>query len=125
MFLTNLFNLKKKCLHEKISPDLDFGYCPDCGELIRNDWFITRCSCCGVKLRTIIKNGEIKPQSQYCSNCGSQEYSVEKVDKINFIDIHYAVLQKNEVKDVERRVSTTQCWQEKNNVQPKLLVQYL
>lgn len=124
MFFTNLFNFKRACSHEKVSPNLDSAYCPDCGKLIENEWYITRCACCGVKLITNTRNGEVIPQNKFCSNCGSQEYVVEKIKKINFIDINYAVLIKKAV-DEEFRASTIQCWQEKINVQPKLLVQYL
>lgn len=125
MFLTNLFNLKKACQHEKITPDMEFGYCPDCGKLIKNEWYITRCACCGVKLKTCARNGEIYPQNHYCTNCGSHEYKVEKLDKINFIDINFAVLQKMEVETSDTTGCTTQCWQEKTFAQPKLTVKYL
>ena len=124
MFLTNLFGLKRKCMHDKITPDMECGYCPDCGKLIQNEWYITRCACCGVKMKAIAKNGEIYPQNHFCTNCGSKEYTVEKLEKINFIDINFAVLQKKVVENPDS-VSTTQCWEEKTNVQPKLLVQYL
>lgn len=124
MFLTNLFKLKKRCLHEKITPDMEFGYCPDCGKLINNDWYITRCACCGVKIRACIKNGEIYPQNHYCTNCGSQEYTVEKLDKINFIDINFAVLQKT-VCEENSSTTTTQCREERKFSQPKLTVKYL
>ena len=125
MFLTNLFNLKEKCIHSSISPNLDFSYCPDCGKLIKNEWFITRCACCGVKLHTISKNGEIIPQKNFCTNCGASSFIVEKLDKIDFVNIHYAVLQKIEVEESCSKISTTQCWQEKSDEKPKLLVQYL
>ena len=125
MFLTNLFNLKKTCQHEKITPDMEFGYCPDCGKLIRNDWYIARCACCGVKMKAMLRNGQIVPQNHYCTNCGSEDYFIEKVEKINFIDINYAVLVKTEVEDNNSTKFTTQCWQEKNNAQPKLLTQFL
>ena len=124
MFLTNLFNFKKKCTHEKITPDMDSGYCPDCGKLVKNEWYITRCACCGIKLKTNARNGEIIPQNQYCTNCGSKEYIVEKLEKINFIDINFAVLQKR-VEENEFKVDTTLCWQERKDAQPKLLIQYL
>lgn len=120
MFLTNLFNLKKSCKHDKITPDMEQGYCPDCGKYIQNEWYITRCACCGVKMRAMSKNGEILPQNHYCSNCGSADYIVEKLDKINFIDINFAVLLKLETQTV-KIASTTQCWQEKNNEPLKLL----
>ena len=78
MFLTNLFNFKKTCNHEKINPDLDFGYCPDCGKLVKNEWYVTRCSCCGVKMRAIIKGEEILPQNNFCINCGCHDFYIEK-----------------------------------------------
>ena len=65
MFLTDLFNFKKTCRHEQITPDMEFGYCPDCGKLIRNDWYITRCGCCGVKIKAMVHNGEVIPQNHY------------------------------------------------------------
>jgi hypothetical protein len=125
MFLTNIFNFKKSCQHDKIAPDVEFGYCPDCGKLIRNEWYITRCSCCGVKLKACVKNGEIVPQNHYCTNCGHDEYKIEKLDKINFIDINFAVLIKKVVETPEHAAAFTQCWQERTSEQPKLLVQYL
>ena len=124
MFFTNIFNLKKRCNHERVTPDMECGYCPDCGKYIKNEWYITRCSCCGVKLKTASRNGGIIPQYNYCTNCGGKEYKIEKLDRINFIDINFAVLIKQEVQN-DIRVNTTQCWQERTNVQPKLLVQYL
>ena len=62
MFLTNLFRLTKTCLHEGITPDMECGYCPDCGKFIENEWYITRCTCCGVKLKAMNRNGKIVPQ---------------------------------------------------------------
>ena len=85
MFLTNLFKFKKSCNHDKITPDMESGYCPDCGKLVQNEWYITRCACCGVKLKTIVRGGEIFPQNHFCTNCGSQDFVVEKLSKINFI----------------------------------------
>lgn len=123
MFLTNLFT--HKCSHEHVTPDKDCAYCPDCGKLIKNEWYITRCACCGVKLRAMVKKGEIVPQLNYCYNCGSNEFKVEKLDEINFVDIRFAALVKHEVENKEHICSTTRCWQERTDVQPKLLVQYL
>lgn len=124
MFLTNLFNLKKVCTHEKITPNMEAGYCPDCGKYIQNEWYITRCACCGIKLKTIARKEKIQPQEHYCANCGSAEYTVIKLPSINFVDINFAVLIKRFVEE-EKKASFTQCWQEKNSVQPKLLTRYL
>ena len=52
MFITDLLKLTHKCKHEHVTPDRDCAYCPDCGKLIKNEWYITRCACCGVKLKT-------------------------------------------------------------------------
>ena len=124
MFLTNLFKFKLSCPHDKVSPHLEQAYCPDCGKLIQNEWYITRCECCGLKLRTVSRGGNIVPQENYCSNCGSQEFIVEKLDKINFIDINFATLVKRELKEDEKVGLTTQCWEEKISVQQKLLGLY-
>ena len=125
MFITNLFKLTHKCRHDHINPQQEIGYCPDCGQLIQNDWYITRCACCGVKLCAKLKNDEVVPMHKFCTNCGSMEYRVEKLDKINFIDINFAVLVKNVVEENSKFCSSTSCWQEKTILPPKLLVQYL
>lgn len=124
--ITRLFlpSLNRKCSHSKIRPDIEQGYCPDCGKLIKNEWYIARCSCCGVKIKAMVKNGEIVAQEHFCSNCGSEGYKIEKLDQINFIDINFAALIKKEVEE-ERFCNTTKCWQEKTIETPKLLVQYL
>ena len=123
MFITNLFT--HKCTHEHVTPDKDQAYCPDCGKLIKNKWYITRCACCGVKLKAMCKKGEIVPQLHYCYNCGSSEYKVEKLNEINFVDIRFAALVKQVVENKETICSTTRCWQERTDVKPKLLVQSL
>ena len=124
MFLTNLFKFKRQCLHEKVHPSVEHAYCPDCGKYIENEWYITRCACCGVKLKTRLYNNDVVPQYNYCANCGSKEFKIEKLAKINFIDINFAVLVKKEVNEI-LFVDTIQCWEEKNIEKPKLLVQYL
>ncbi len=124
--LTKIFfpSLETKCTHSKIQPDIEQAYCPDCGKLIQNEWYVTRCRCCGVKMKAMVKNGQIIPQNHYCSNCGSSDFEVEKIDKINFIDINFAALIKREIEE-EKFCNTTKCWQEKTIEKPKLLVQYL
>lgn len=92
-----LFKNNNVCKHDKVPIDTDIAYCPDCGELIENQWYITRCGCCGVKMKAILKNGDVVPQEKFCHNCGAKEYIIEKVSKINFIDINYAVLVRAEI----------------------------
>lgn len=96
---SDLFNFNRKCQHSKVPMDEDIGYCPDCGELIENHWFITRCACCGVKQRATIRNGEVVPEEGFCHNCGGKLYTVEKIDKIDCININYAVLVREIVKN--------------------------
>ena len=118
-------NFHTECKHEKFSADRDIGYCPDCGELIENQWYIMRCACCGVKHRAIVRHGKIVPLDKFCDNCGGKEFVAERVDKINFIDINYAVLVKAVVtNDVQ---PFTQSWvdvTETQNYKPQLLPQY-
>lgn len=125
MFITNLFKLKKTCNHEKITPDMESGYCPDCGKLIKNEWYITRCACCGIKLKTMTYKGEICPQNHYCKNCGSDTYIVEKLPKINFIDINFAVLVKKEIEQENKIPNSTYCWEERKIELPKLPIKFL
>ncbi len=111
---------KEHCSHVHVTPDVDFAYCPDCGELIENRWYLIRCSCCGIKLKGIVKNGEIIPEKKFCRNCGSNDFIIERINKINFIDISYAVLLKAIVLNPDFRF--TQSWVDKNNpIRPKLL----
>lgn len=125
MILLELFKKNRICTHDRVRIDSDFSYCPDCGELIENKWFITRCSCCGVKLKATIRNGEVVPENHYCKNCGSQEFKVERIDKINFINIDYAVLVKDIVKPMVS--SKIQTWVDikTSNYTPELLTQFL
>jgi len=122
MNLLNLFNINTKCKHEKVTPDKDICYCPDCGELIENRWYITRCSCCGVKLKAITKDGRVMPEEKFCHNCGGKSFEVEHIEKINFIDINYAVLVKTIIEPQIEEV--TQSWLDRNSKKTvKLLTQ--
>ena len=124
MLILEFFKKNKTCSHSKVRPDVDFAYCPDCGELIENQWYMIRCACCGIKLPAVIKNGEIVPEKHFCHNCGGREYTVERIDKINFIDISYAVLVKAIVEN--NNTNFTQSWvSSEMHCKPKLLQQSL
>ena len=125
MIILEFFKKNKSCSHSKVRADVDFAYCPDCGELVENQWYLVRCACCGVKLRGMIKNGEIVPENHFCHNCGTRDYVIERINKINFIDISYAVLVKAIVHNNE--YSYTQSWVDSrtSNYRPKLLKQSL
>ncbi|MBR3889074.1 hypothetical protein IKJ53_01030 [bacterium] len=113
MFILDFFRRRNTCSHAHVSPSVQYSYCPDCGELIENKWYITRCACCGIKEKAIIRNGEIMPEANFCHNCGGNEYIVEELEKINFVDINYAVLVKTVVPD-DKIVEVTQSWEEKS-----------
>ncbi len=121
MSLLDFFKRHNCCNHEHVAIDSQYSYCPDCGELIENEWYITRCACCGIKQKAIIKKGEIVPEDNFCRNCGGHEYVVEKVPKMNFVNINYAVLIKSVVPAEETTEDVTQCWEEKPLNIPKRL----
>lgn len=100
--IANFFKKSQSCVHEKITPEMDAGYCPDCGKYVENHWFITRCSCCGIKRKTVVIQGKISPEAVFCINCGSRDYAVLKLEKINPVDINYAVVVKTVVKQLKR-----------------------
>lgn len=104
---------KKECSHNKIPLEVDCAYCPECGELVENQWFILRCACCGVKVRAMIRNGKIVPVDKHCTNCGMSEFNVERLEKVNFINISYAVLMKKAVHS--ESIDVTQSWVDVSN----------
>lgn len=111
--ITEFFKFNKTCKHEPVKPDADFSYCPDCGELIENQWYIARCACCGVKLKANVdKNGEIISQENFCHNCGSKSYVIQRLKNLNFIDIRYAVLVKTVI--TKEMMDFTQSWADKS-----------
>lgn len=110
MKLNEIFMPKSKCSHSKVPIEADIYYCPDCGELVENRWYIVRCACCNTKEIATIHNGEIVPLENFCRNCGSKNYIIERIDKIDCININYAVLMReilnNEINEY------TQSWVE-------------
>ena len=111
----------RECTHSHVAPDKDFSYCPDCGEFIENKWFLTRCECCNIKRKTIMKRSTIMPESRYCPNCGAEAFYIEQVEHINFIDINFAVLKKEVVKN-PNGVFVKQIWEEEQDTQPQKLI---
>ena len=125
LLISDLFRQNTACKHTKIPADTDFGYCPDCGEAVENRWYLSRCGCCGVKLKSVIRSGEVIPEEKFCANCGTKHYAVEKLEKINFIDINFAVIVKTTVSNHARNI--TQCWTdvtETSCCKPKLLQEF-
>lgn len=119
---SQILGLSKECTHDKVPLDADYYYCPDCGELIENQWYLVRCASCGLKEIATVKNGEIVPIDNFCHNCGGREYTVERLGKIDCININYAVLIKAIAKNEAEEYS--QSWVDAiqtSNYIPKLL----
>lgn len=122
--LINFFIKKHECTHSKVPIDVDEAYCPDCGELIRNRWYLLRCCCCDIKRSGHFEYNKIKPDTKYCPNCGCTDFYVTELDKINFVDINYAVYKKIIVP--QGNYTTRQVWVEKedNLLEEKKLIAY-
>ena len=105
------FRKKIECSHDRIPPEAEAQYCPDCGKYVENKWYLTRCACCNIKRKTVVKHEEIQPFTRYCPNCGSETFKIEAVKNINFIDINFAVL----IKEInnEKIKNTCQSWVER------------
>ncbi len=109
--LIDFFKQKHECHHTKVPVDVEEAYCPDCGELIKNSWFLVRCCCCNIKRNAHCEYNQIKPNSKYCPNCGSTDYYIEELDNINFVDIHYAVFK--QIIIPQKHFTMRQVWIEK------------
>ena len=110
MLWSDLFNFNKKCTHDKVPLDQDVYYCPDCGELVENQWYLVRCACCGVKEVATVRNGEVVPLENYCHNCGGKGYKIERLEKLDCVNINYAIVLREVVKN--EITEYTQSWVE-------------
>ena len=108
------FKQKHECHHNNVPPDAEEAYCPDCGELVSNKWYLIRCACCNIKRHARIRYNSIKPNTKFCPNCGSSGFYIQKTDKISFIDVQYAVLLKETVKRPD--FETCSIWIEKDEI---------
>ncbi|MDD3593628.1 MAG: hypothetical protein PHX18_03270 [Candidatus Gastranaerophilales bacterium] len=125
--MLKLFRINQ-CTHPNVQTNRAMSYCPDCGELIKINWYIVKCKCCNKKRIGIVKDGKIIPLANYCSNCGSNEYILGRIENINYFDMNFAIAAKETEKN-NRKYDTTQIWvDEKENTeevhQLKLLPQY-
>ena len=92
--LLDFLKQKHECNHKNVPIDVDEAYCPDCGALIKNKWFLVRCSCCNIKRSSHTEYSEIKPDTKFCPNCGATDFYIQELDKVSFIDVHYAIFKK-------------------------------
>lgn len=110
--LFDFLKTKNVCMHNNVPIDVDEAYCPDCGALVKNKWFLVRCSCCNIKRKAHTEYNNVVPDTHYCPNCGSTDFYLQELDEINFMDVHYAIFKKVVVSQ-ERNV-TRQIWVEEN-----------
>ena len=97
------------------------GYCPDCGEYLVRNYYIIRCSRCDIKRQAKLCWGEIVPVDKFCSNCGGQDFYLEKADKVNIVDAHYALYLKEKTKELNTLHPEVQIWIDENSKILKLL----
>ena len=77
---------------------------------------------CYLKREAKIFFGDVLPEEKFCTNCGSKEFYVEKLDKISFIDIPYAIHTKEVVSPELLDFVSAQIWVDENKTKP---VRYL
>lgn len=122
MIITDFLNLFRGCTHSKVSVNSRGAYCPDCGKYVAVKWYIIRCACCGIKRVAYVDyNNNIKTEDKYCPNCGTSEVIIEELEKINFVDINFAVHKKEIQENYINFGSRTQFWTE--NGSPQLLLE--
>ncbi len=110
-FIQNKF----KCTHKNALLTSNEGYCPDCGEYLVKNYYLVRCSSCDIKREAKLYFNQIIPKSRFCSNCGSEDFYIEKIDKINFIDAKYAIYLKEIAYAYKEICPNTQVWVNKEN----------
>ena len=108
--LISFLTKQNKCSHKNALLHSDSGYCPDCGQYLIKNYYLVRCSRCEIKREAKICWGEIVPMEKFCANCGSQEYYIEKIDSVNFIDAKYAIYLKEIANEMQNLHPETQIW---------------
>lgn len=123
MIITDFLNLFRGCQHNKVSVNSNGTYCPDCGKFIVVKWYIVRCACCGIKRVAYVDfNDDIKAEDKFCPNCGTSETIIEEVEKINFVDINFAVHKKEVVENRINIEGRTQLWSDFEDNTPQILI---
>ncbi len=109
--LLDFLKQKHQCHHINVRVDIDETYCPDCGALVKNKWYLVRCACCNIKRAAHYEYGDIKPNTKYCPNCGASEFYIQELNNINFTDVPYVIYKKVIIQ--QKGFTTRQIWIEK------------
>ena len=116
--LLDLFLKKSTCAHAYALINTNEGYCPDCGAYLKKYFYIVRCSRCDVKREAKVYFGDVLPKEKFCTNCGSKDYYIEKLDTISFIDIPYAIHTKEVIVPEQIDIVSAQIWVDENKTKP-------
>ncbi len=111
-FFINFFGLRNKCSHRNALLNSEEGYCPDCGKYLKKYYYIIRCKHCDIKRKGEVLYQGIYPVDSFCENCGGDDFYVEKLEKINFFDIKYAIISKEVVEEENSLQEVFQIWTE-------------
>lgn len=111
-FFINFFGLRNKCSHRNALLNSEEGYCPDCGKYLKKYYYIIRCKHCDIKRKGEVLYQGIYPVDSFCENCGGDDFYVEKLEKINFFDIKYAIISKEVVEEENPLQEVFQIWTE-------------
>jgi len=106
---------QNKCTHKNALLHSNEGYCPDCGKYLIKNYYLIRCLRCDIKREAKLCWGEIQPIDKFCSNCGCQEFYIEKLDDVNFIDVKYAIYLKEIASELQNLHPEAQIWVDENN----------
>ena len=109
------FAKQNKCTHKNALLNSNEGYCPDCGEYLVKNYYLVRCSRCDIKREAKLFWGEITPLNKFCENCGSSEYYIEQLDKINFVDAKYAIFIKEIANEYQTLHPEVTVWVDEDN----------
>ncbi len=116
LYLFSIINNSTKCSHQKALINSNEGYCPDCGIYLKKYYYVLRCGCCSHKReasRAVFgKHNEITPISKFCPICGGKDFYIEKYEKLNLVDINYAIEVKEIFSPAKYSMSSTKVWVE-------------
>jgi len=66
-----------------------------------------------------LRGEKVLPIARFCTNCGVEEYEIEKLKNLNYFDINFAIAKKEEEKIPEKN-NCTQTWCEEIDTLEKL-----
>ena len=81
-------------------------------QYLKKYYYIIRCKHCDIKRKGEVLYQGIYPVDSFCENCGGDDFYVEKLEKINFFDIKYAIISKEVVEEEKPVQEVFQIWTE-------------